>query len=63
MTITVTKPFLPPKDEFLEQVSEIFDSGILTNQGPKVKKLEQQLKKFCKQKIFISSQTERSLFN
>ena len=36
MSIYVTKPFLPPKDEFLKKVSDIFDTGILTNQGPNV---------------------------
>ena len=46
MSITVTKPYLPPKDEFLKYVSEIFDRGILTNQGPNVRELETKLSAF-----------------
>ena len=46
MTITVTKPYLPPKDEFLKYVSDIFDRGILTNQGPNVRELESKLSAF-----------------
>ncbi|MCQ2913616.1 MAG: DegT/DnrJ/EryC1/StrS family aminotransferase [Alphaproteobacteria bacterium] len=41
--INVTKAFLPPKEEFMKHVSEIFDSGILTNHGKKVQELEQKL--------------------
>lgn len=44
--IFVTRPFLPPKEEFLEKVSEIFDAGILTNQGPQVSALQEKLKSF-----------------
>lgn len=43
MSITVTKPYLPPKEEYLKYVSEIFDRGILTNQGPNVLALEKKL--------------------
>ena len=46
MSITVTKPYLPPKDEFLKYVSDIFDRGILTNQGPNVHELEAKLSAF-----------------
>ncbi len=44
--VFVTKPYLPPKDEFLKYVSEIFDNGILTNQGPMVQALEAKLSDF-----------------
>ncbi len=44
--IFVTRPFLPPKEEFLEKVSEIFDAGILTNQGSQVSALQEKLKSF-----------------
>ena len=43
MSITVTKPYLPPKEEYVKYVSEIFDRGILTNQGPNVLALEKKL--------------------
>jgi len=52
MSIAVTKPYLPPKEEFLKYVSEIFESGILTNQGDNVRKLEDQLSLFLKTKNF-----------
>lgn len=44
--VFVTKPYLPPKDEFLKYVSEIFDNGVLTNQGPMVQALEAKLSAF-----------------
>ena len=43
MSIMVTKPYLPPKEEYLKYVSEIFERGILTNQGPNVLALEKKL--------------------
>ena len=44
--IPVTRPFLPSKEDFLKKVSEIFDAGILTNQGSQVLALEEKLKSF-----------------
>lgn len=41
--IFVTKPFLPPKEEFFRQIDDIYESNILTNQGPKVRELESKL--------------------
>lgn len=46
MNIFVTKPFLPPQEEFLEKVSEIFDRGILTNQGPNLCEFEEKMRLF-----------------
>lgn len=46
MNVYVTRPFLPPKEEFLEEVSDIFDRDILTNQGPNVQKFERVMRKF-----------------
>lgn len=46
MSIYVTKPFLPPKEEYLKKVSDIFDTGILTNQGPNVLELEEKMRKY-----------------
>lgn len=48
MSIYVTKPFLPPKEAFLKKVSDIFDVGILTNQGPNVLELEDKMRKYHK---------------
>ena len=52
MSITVTKAYFPPKDEFLKYVSDIFDRGILTNQGPNVRELEAKLAAFLKAENF-----------
>jgi len=46
MNIYVTKPFLPPKEEYMERISGIFDRVILTNQGPEVQELEKRLHTF-----------------
>lgn len=42
--IPITKPFLPPKSEFLKWIDGIWDRNWLTNNGPLVKKLEIDLK-------------------
>lgn len=44
--IYVTKPFLPPIEEFLPKVKEIWDSEYLTNGGPQHQKLEAQLAEY-----------------
>lgn len=44
--INVTKPYMPPKKEFLKRVCNILDRGILTNQGPEVAELESNLKAY-----------------
>ncbi|MDP3168459.1 MAG: DegT/DnrJ/EryC1/StrS family aminotransferase [Hydrogenophaga sp.] len=41
--IYVTQPYLPPLDEFIPYLQEIWDSKILTNAGPFHVKLEQAL--------------------
>lgn len=46
MSIYVTKPYLPPLEEYNEYVSHIFARGVLTNQGPCVKEFEATMKKF-----------------
>lgn len=42
-TIFVTKPFLPPIEEFQAHVQDIWDSEYLTNCGPKHQQLEREL--------------------
>ena len=39
----VTRPYLPPLDEFLPLLAEIWESRILTNQGPFHQRLEREL--------------------
>jgi len=46
--VFVTKPFLPPFDEFVEGLKDIWDSKILTNMGPIHKKLNENLKEYLK---------------
>jgi dTDP-4-amino-4,6-dideoxygalactose transaminase len=41
--IYVTKPYLPPLEEFIPYLEKIWDSHILTNDGPFHKELEQKL--------------------
>jgi len=42
--IYVTKSFLPPINEYFDYVQKVWDSGILTNQGPLLRELEDRLK-------------------
>jgi dTDP-4-amino-4,6-dideoxygalactose transaminase len=42
-SIFVTKPFLPPLEEFLPYLEDIWQSKVLTNNGPYHKKLEKAL--------------------
>lgn len=44
--IFVTKPFLPPLDEFTPYLQQIWDNGILTNCGPYHAELERQLAEY-----------------
>lgn len=48
--IYVTKSFLPPKEEYIGYLNQIWDSNQLTNNGPLTKQLEQNLADFCKVK-------------
>lgn len=44
--IYVTKPFLPPINDFVECLEDIWKSGVLTNYGPYHQKLEIALKNY-----------------
>lgn len=44
MNITVTKPFLPPYDEYKAYIEKIWEREWLTNNGPLVNELELKLK-------------------
>lgn len=46
MSIYVTKSFMPPVEEYEKYVKRIYDSGILTNQGPCVCELESKLSEY-----------------
>src|SRR6056297_2974035 len=44
--IPVTKPFMPVLEEYKQYVQEIWEREYLTNNGPLVQKLEQELKDY-----------------
>ena len=44
--INVTQPFLPPIEEYIDLLKDIWKRNWLTNQGPLVIELENELKKF-----------------
>jgi dTDP-4-amino-4,6-dideoxygalactose transaminase len=44
--IQVTKPFLPPKEEYLELVHQIWERNWLTNDGPVLRQLQEELKDY-----------------
>ena len=44
--IFVTKPFLPPLDEYVKYLEKIWSSKQLTNNGPFHQKFEKGLAKF-----------------
>ena len=44
--IYVVKPSLPPLDEYVNEIKDIWESGIMTHQGPKHQKLEAELKEY-----------------
>lgn len=46
MSLTVTKTFLPPIDEYMQQVQRAWDNQWLTNRGELIKELEEKLKKY-----------------
>lgn len=53
--VTVTKPFLPPFEEYMSYVKDVYKTGILTGQavsGPMGQQLETKLKEFLKVQNF-----------
>lgn len=46
MAIYVTKSFMPPLNEYNKYVENIFNNGVLTNQGPNVQELQKKLAGF-----------------
>jgi dTDP-4-amino-4,6-dideoxygalactose transaminase len=45
-SVTVTKPFFPPHEEFEAYIKKIWDTGWLTNSGPLVNELEHTLRDY-----------------
>lgn len=44
--IPVTKPFMPPREEYEKYIQDIWEREYLTNNGPLVQELEQKLKNY-----------------
>ncbi len=57
--IPVTKPFLPPKEEYLDLIKGVWQNNWLTNNGPLVNNLEFRLKRYLNLKhlLFVSNGT------
>ncbi len=57
--INVTKPYLPPKEEFDALINKIWERNWLTNDGPLVNELESSLKQYLgtKNLLFTSNGT------
>ena len=57
--INVTKPFLPPLEEYQTYLQRIWDNNWLTNNGPMVQELELKLKKYLgvKHLIYVNNGT------
>ena len=59
MAINVTKSFLPPFEEYQEAIKGIWENTWLTNNGPLVRKLEEELKAYLgiKNLLFVGNGT------
>lgn len=59
MNITVTKPFLPPQEEYQAYIKTIWERGWLTNNGPLVNELELKLLEYLgvNHLLFLSNGT------
>ncbi|MCP4458487.1 MAG: DegT/DnrJ/EryC1/StrS family aminotransferase [Cytophagales bacterium] len=57
--IPVTKPFLPPENEYLAYIDRIWSSNWLTNNGPLVRELEGKLGDFLRTEppVYVSNGT------
>lgn len=45
-SIYVVKPSLPPLEEYVEEIKDMWETGIMTHQGPKHQKLQKELKEY-----------------
>ena len=48
--VFVTKPYLPPIDTFKNGLNEIWENKVLTNKGPILKRFENKIKQYSKNK-------------
>ncbi|NNF99192.1 MAG: DegT/DnrJ/EryC1/StrS family aminotransferase, partial [Desulfobacteraceae bacterium] len=59
MNINVTKPFLPPYEDYQKLIRKVWEREWLTNNGPLVNELELKLKKYLgiNHLLFLSNGT------
>jgi dTDP-4-amino-4,6-dideoxygalactose transaminase len=57
--IPITKPFLPPREEYQEWIDQVWERNWLTNNGPLVNELELELKRYLglDHLLFVSNGT------
>mgnify|MGYP005774220191 CR=1 FL=1 len=53
--IYITKPYLPPIDEYIEKISRIWQNHVLTNMGPLHREFEQYLTQFLQVPFCLAS--------
>jgi dTDP-4-amino-4,6-dideoxygalactose transaminase len=58
-SIPITKPFLPPYEEYITFLEQIWERNWLTNDGPLVKELERKLQEYLRVRnlVYVSSGT------
>ena len=54
--IYVTRPFLPPLDEFRQGLEEIWETAWLTNYGPLVRRFTQDLCNYFRNRQYLPFQ-------
>jgi dTDP-4-amino-4,6-dideoxygalactose transaminase len=59
LMIPITKPFLPPREEYRKRIDQIWERNWLTNNGPLVNELELELKRYLglDHLLFVSNGT------
>ncbi|PJI09694.1 MULTISPECIES: DegT/DnrJ/EryC1/StrS family aminotransferase [Clostridium] len=55
--INVTKTYLPPFDKYVKYIKKIFDTGIITNNGEMVRKLEKNIEQYLDVKNVVLVQS------
>ena len=61
--IFVTKPSIAPLDDYMEYLKSIWETGILTNDGPLVKELENKLSNYFKKFSVNTTKKDNIIFN
>lgn len=59
MKLCVTKPYMPPQDEYIAYIKKIFESGVFTNGGPNVAAFEKLMTEYlgCRNFSYVTNGT------